>query len=87
LKKKAIQWYHDLLLNHRTVEDMIGFDNRILMAYGMCPPCKLQLEYYQLDLELEPKHIMRGTTAKVGGDGIHKGMHTMADNWTDWLVA
>ncbi len=38
---KAIQWFHDLLLNNNELDDMIGFDNGILVDYGMCPPCEL----------------------------------------------
>ncbi len=39
---KAIQWYQDLLLNQdEDLNNMIGFDNGILIAYGMCPPCEL----------------------------------------------
>jgi hypothetical protein len=38
-KTKAIQWYHNLLLNQNgEVDDMIGAENGILFAYGMCPP-------------------------------------------------
>jgi hypothetical protein len=41
---KAIPWYCDLLLNQNgEVDDMIGVENCILAAYGMCPsyepPC------------------------------------------------
>jgi hypothetical protein len=49
---------------HKKVDDMMGFNNGILIAYGMCPPCKL-LEYYQLDPECAPTHFMRGTADKV----------------------
>jgi hypothetical protein len=36
---KAIQWYFDLLLNKKNkVDDMIGVENGILVAYGMSPP-------------------------------------------------
>jgi hypothetical protein len=33
--KKAIRWYRDLLLNHKKVDDMTGFNNGILIVYGM----------------------------------------------------
>jgi hypothetical protein len=62
--EKAIRWYPNLLLNHKKVNDMTGFDYGILIAYGTCPPCKLQ-EYYQLDPECAPTHFMRGTADKV----------------------
>jgi hypothetical protein len=81
--KKAIHWYPDLFLNHEKVNDMTGFDNGILIAYGMCPPCKLQ-EYYQLaDPEQAPTHFMRGTADKVWGSNMHEVMYTTADDWTD----
>jgi hypothetical protein len=80
--KKAIPWYRDLLLNHKKVDDMKGFDNGILIANGMCPPCKLQ-EYYQLDPEHAPTHFMRETTDKVWGSNTHKVMYMTAYNCTD----
>jgi hypothetical protein len=80
--EKAIHWYRDLLLNHENVDDMTGFDNGILIAYGMCPPCKLQ-EYYQLDPERTPTHFMRGTADEVWGSDTHEIMYTTADDWTD----
>ncbi len=82
--KKTIHWYCDLLLNHKKVNDMTEFDNGILIAYGMCPPCKLQ-EYYQLDPEHAPTHFMRGTADKVWGRNTHEVMYTRADDWTDWM--
>ncbi len=80
--EKAIHWYCDLLLNHMKVNDMMGFKNGILIAYGMCPPCKLQ-EHYQLDPERVPTHFMRGTADEVWESNTHKIMYRMADNWTD----
>jgi hypothetical protein len=80
--KKAICWYCDLLLNHEKVNDMMGFNNGILIAYGMCPPCKLQ-EYYQLDPECAPTYFMRGTADEVWGSNMHKVMYTTTDNWTN----
>jgi hypothetical protein len=38
----TIKWYQDLLLNQdEDLNNLIGFDNGILIAYGMCPPCEL----------------------------------------------
>jgi hypothetical protein len=35
---KAIQWYHNLLLNQSIeLDHMIGVENGILVAFGMCP--------------------------------------------------
>ncbi len=81
-EEKAIPWYRELLLYHDKADDMMGFDNRILIVYGMCPPCKLQ-EYYQLAPENCPMHFMRGTAAKIWGDDMHKVMYTSAADWTD----
>jgi hypothetical protein len=36
--EKAIRWYRELLLHPEKANDMTGFDNGILIAYGMCPP-------------------------------------------------
>jgi hypothetical protein len=36
--EKAIRWYRELLLHPEMANDMTGFDNGILIAYGMCPP-------------------------------------------------
>jgi hypothetical protein len=80
--KKAIRWYRDFLLNHKKIDDMMGFENGILIAYGMCPPCKLQ-EYYQLDQECAPTHFMKETADEVWESNTHKGMYTTADNWMD----
>ena len=68
-EEKAIVWYRDLLLNHKVADDMTGFDNGILIAYGMCPPCEL-MEYYQLDemdSRIAPSGFMRGTASEVWG--------------------
>jgi hypothetical protein len=40
-EEKAIHWYPELLLYHDKADNMVGFDHGILIAYGMCPPCKL----------------------------------------------
>jgi hypothetical protein len=47
---KAIQGFRDLLLNNNELDDMIGFDNGILVAYGMCPPCELLVPCNELSL-------------------------------------
>ncbi len=82
--EKAICWFCDLLLNHEKVDNMTGFNNGILIAYGMCSPCKLQ-ECYQLDPECAPTHFIRGTADKVWGSNTHEVMYTAADDWTDWM--
>ncbi len=84
-RRKAIRWYCELLLHHDKADDMTGFDNGILIVYGMCPPCKLQ-EYYQLALENCTTHFMQGTAAKIWGDDMHKVMYTSAADWTDWVT-
>jgi hypothetical protein len=81
-KEKAIRWYCELLLHHDKADNMMGFVNGILIAYGMCPPCKLQ-EYYQLAPENCPTHFMWGTVAKIWGDDMHKVMYTSVADWTD----
>ena len=37
-EEKAIHWYRGLSLGKDPVDDMTGFNNGIMMAYGMCPP-------------------------------------------------
>jgi hypothetical protein len=37
-EEKAIRWYQELLLHHNQADNMMGFDNGILKAYGICPP-------------------------------------------------
>ncbi len=81
-KEKAICWYRDLLLHHNKADDMTGFDNGILMVYGMCPPCEL-MEYYQLDPCIAPSGFMRGTAVEVWGDDMHEVMWRPASSWTD----
>jgi hypothetical protein len=63
--EKAIRWYNKLPLNHNSGDNMTGVDNGILMAYGMCPPCKLQ-EYYQLDPDKCPTHLYKGLPPMSG---------------------
>ncbi len=59
---------------------MTGFDNRILIAYGMCPPCPLQ-EFYQMAPKHQPTHFMRGTAAEIWGADTHEVMYTTAADW------
>ncbi len=80
--EKAICWYNKLLLNHDSANKMTGFDNGILMVYGMCLPCKLQ-EYYQLDPVKHPTHFMQGTVANVWGSDTHEVRYTSAADWAD----
>jgi hypothetical protein len=48
---KAIQWYLSLLLNKNDdLDDMIGINNGILVAYGMCPPCELLVSWHKLSV-------------------------------------
>jgi hypothetical protein len=48
-KTKAIQWYRNLLINkNNNLNDMIGFGNGILVAYGMCPSCELLAPQHKL---------------------------------------
>ena len=54
---------------------MTGFDNGILIAYGMCPLCTLP-EYYQMDPTYQPIHFMRGTVAEIWGTDTHEVMCT-----------
>jgi hypothetical protein len=79
-EENAIIWYRSLLLNRTHTDNMIGFDNGILIAYGMCPPVELML-YYQMDPTTQPTHFMRGTANKVWGDDVFKIMHTTAADW------
>jgi len=81
-EEKAIRWYNDLLLGQRS-DDQTGFDNGIIIAYGMCPPITLR-EFYEGDPDLpRPSHFMRGTTDEIWGEDIHGVMRTTAENWTD----
>jgi hypothetical protein len=79
-EEKAIRWYRELLLYPEKADDMTGFDNGILIAYGMCPPCTLP-EYYQMDPMHQPTHFMRGTAAEIWGTDTHEVMYTTAADW------
>jgi hypothetical protein len=59
---------------------MTGFDNWILIAYGMCPACTLP-EYYQMAPEHQPTHFMRGTAAEIGGTDTPETMYTTTADW------
>jgi hypothetical protein len=62
----------------------MGFDNGILIAYGMCPPCKPQ-EYYQLDPEGAPTHFMRGTADEEHAQSyVHIGRRLDGLNELQW---
>ena len=78
--EKAIRWYRKLLLHPEEADDMTGIDNRILITYGMCPPCTLP-EYYQMDPENQPTHFMQGTSAEIWGTDTHEVMYTTAADW------
>ena len=84
-KEKAIRWYRNLLLHHNVADDMTGFENGILIAYGMCPPCKT-MEYYQLDPHIAPSDFMQGTAAEVWGDNTHEVMRWTSSSWKDTEV-
>ena len=61
---KATQWFRDLLLNKNDdLDDKIGFDDGILIAYGMCPPCELLVPRHELCLirssSDKPTYFMR----------------------------
>ncbi len=55
--------------------DMTGFNNGILIAYGMCPPCTLP-EYYQMAPEHQPTHFMRGEQRQKFGGRTHTKLCT-----------
>ena len=59
---------------------MTGFDNSILIVYGLCPPVEL-MQYYQMDPTTQPSHFMRGTAAEVWGNDTFEVMHTTAEDW------
>ena len=49
--KLPTQWLRNLLLNKNdNLDDKIGFDNGILVAYFMCPPCELLVPRHELSL-------------------------------------
>ena len=78
--EKSIRWYLKLLLHPEKANNMTGFDNRMLIAHGMCPPCTLP-EYYQMDPENQPTHFMRGTAAEILGTDTNEVMYTTAADW------
>ena len=44
-KENTIIWYCSLLLNRAHTNDMIGFDNSILIAFVISPPVELMQNY------------------------------------------
>ncbi len=60
----------------------MGFDNGIMMAYEMCPPCTA-MEYYQMEPKRMPTNFMRGTVEEVWGDNIFEAMSKTAEDWAD----
>ncbi len=80
-----IRWYSDLLLGRDRDDDMTGFDNGIIMAFRMCPPCTLQ-EFYDPNTKLpHPSHFMRGTARENWGEDVdpYGVMQTTAADWID----
>ncbi len=59
---------------------MTGFNNGILIAYGMCPPVEL-MQYYQSYPASQPRHFMQGTATEVWGDDIFEIMWSSAADW------
>ena len=68
------------ILHPDRADDMTRFDNGILIAYGMCPPCPLQ-EFHQMAPENQPTHFMHGTAADIWGTDTHEVMRTTAADW------
>jgi hypothetical protein len=71
-EEKAIQWYKDLLLNQEEeLDDTIGFENGILIAYGMTPPCELMVPREELTLICSnastPTYFMRCPSTDIWG--------------------
>ena len=79
-EENAIIWYRSLLLIRAHAGDTTGFNNSILITYGMCPPVEL-MQYYQMDPMTQTTHFMRGTATEVWGDDVFKVMHTTAADW------
>ena len=75
-----IIWYRSLLLNQAHTNNMTGFNNGILIAYGMCPLVGL-MQYYQMDPMTQLTHFMRGTAAEVWTDDTFEVMRTSAADW------
>jgi hypothetical protein len=70
-EEKAIRWYRELLLHPDRADDMTGFDNGILIAYGMCPPCPLQ-EFYQMAPEHQPINYINTMKAAAAVSILHE---------------
>ena len=80
--EQAICWYPKLLLHPEKADDMMGFDNGILIAHRMCPLCTLP-EYYQMDPGHQPTNFMHRTVAEIWGTDTHKVMYTTAADWNN----
>lgn len=64
---------------------MMGFNNSIIVAFGMCPLCTLQ-EFYELDPELQcPTHFMIGMAEDIWGEVAdpYRVMRITVADWTD----
>ena len=71
------------LAPYQRADDQMGFDKRIIVAYGMCPPITLK-EFYERDPDLPcPSHFMRVTADEIWGEDTHGVMRTTVENWTD----
>jgi hypothetical protein len=79
LEEKAIRWFNKLLLHWDMVDDITEFDNGIMMAYGMCPPCTA-MEYCQMEPERMPTHFTRRMAKEVWGDDIFEVMRKTAED-------
>ena len=69
--------------NH--ADDMTGFDDGIIVAFGMCPPCTLQ-EFYDPDPNIpRSTRFMRGTAEEIWGEETdpYGVMRTTVTDWTD----
>ena len=64
-EEKAIRWYRELLLHPDRADDMTRFDNRILIAYGMCHPCPLQ-EFIRWLRKISRPTLCAGQQRKFG---------------------
>ena len=58
--------YRELLFHPDKADDMTGFDNGILVAFGMCLPCPLQ-EYYQMAPNVSQHTSCAARRRKFGG--------------------
>jgi hypothetical protein len=56
-EENVIGLFCSLLLDQTHANNMTGFDNGILIVYGMCPPVEL-MQYYQMDPATQPRHFI-----------------------------